>query len=278
MSKSKSAARSHAPSPVNRSSVRLNKFIADAGVCSRRKADELIADGKVTINGKRVFELGIKVDPQKDKVLVAGKPVQAAESLVYYMINKPKNVVTTMDDPLERPKVGDFIDREKRRLFPVGRLDWDSEGLLIMTNDGDFAQAVAHPKEEIPKTYLVKLNGQPDDHQLAKLKKGVTIIGGKVAAKHVERIQLGKSQKYDWIKIIITEGKNRQVRRMFEKIGYDVTKLQRVAIGALSIGKLKRGEYKQLGPKDLEKVFKPVDYYDGKPLAGKSDRTKKKIR
>ena len=159
-----------------------------------------------------------------------------------------------MSDPQGRTTVADFFSRVKGRVFPVGRLDWDSEGLLLMTNDGRFAQEVAHPKKEIPKTYLVKLDGQPTAEQLAKLKRGVSIVGGKVKALHVEKIQRG-ANKYGWYKIVITEGKNRQVRRMFEKIGFDVKKLQRVAIGKLTIGKTRKGEFRELTEKDLRRVF-----------------------
>lgn len=234
--------------------VRLNKFIADSGVCSRRKADQLIAEGQVMVNGKKVYELGVRVDPKQDKVTVGGKPIRSAQEFVYYMFHKPKNVVTTMDDPEGRPKVGDFIQTHER-LFPVGRLDWDTEGLLLMTNDGQFAQNVAHPKKEIPKTYLAKINDKIDPAKLKKLTDGVSIIGGKVAAKSAEKVRYGKSDKYEWIKITITEGKNRQIRRMFEKIGYDVMKLKRISIGELKLGSLEKGEYRQLTREEACKVF-----------------------
>jgi 23S rRNA pseudouridine2605 synthase len=144
----------------------------------------------------------------------------------------------------------------KTRLFPGGRLDWDSEGLLLLTNDGDFSNEVMHPRKGIAKTYLVKVDGQPTAAHLQKLLDGVTIIGGKVKALRVERQNKGSS-KYDWIKISISEGKNRQVRRMFEKIGFDVTKLKRISIGQLKLGTLKKGEYRQLTALEMEKIFKP---------------------
>ena len=239
---------------LNKALVRLNKFIADSGLCSRRKADELIHDGQVMLNGKKVFELGVKVDPTQDRVLVNGKPVAKQSKFVYYMFHKPKNVVTTLEDPLGRPKVGDFIDTTER-LFPVGRLDWDTEGLLLMTNDGQFAQDVAHPKKEIPKTYLVKIDDHIDPAKLKKLIDGVSIIGGRASAKAAEKVKLGNSKKYEWIKITISEGKNRQIRRMFEKIGYDVLKLQRISIGGLKLGALKKGEYRALNAEDLDRIF-----------------------
>ncbi len=234
--------------------IRLNKFLADAGIASRRKADELIESGAVQINGKRVFELGQKVDPTRDRVIVNGKSVKPVEDKVYVIFHKPKNVVTSMNDPLGRPSVADFFHKFPVRIFPVGRLDWDTEGLLLLTNDGEFAQMVSHPTGEVTKTYLAKLDGQITPAKMEKLKRGVSIIGGKVAAKSIEKVQKGGKDK-DWVRIVITEGKNRQVRRMFEKVGHDVLKLQRVAIGRLPLGNLKRGEFRILTPRTLEKVF-----------------------
>jgi 23S rRNA pseudouridine2605 synthase len=243
--------------------VRLNKLIADSGLASRRHADRMIEEGLVTVNGKRVYELGIKVDPQADRILVDGKPLRKPlTQKLYIVMNKPKGVLTTMDDPHGRPTIADYLEGVPVRVFPVGRLDWDSEGLLLLTNDGDFANKVMHPKAEVTKTYLVKLDGQPQPHHIEKLKKGVSIIGGKVSARHIERIKKSgekKSEKYEWYKIIITEGKNRQIRQMFAKIGFDVIKLQRVCIGRLRIGALKVGELAYLNDAAMERVFLPDD-------------------
>lgn len=236
--------------------IRLNKLIAEGGVSSRRAADKLIEEGRVQVNGKKVYELGVRVDPNADKITVDGKPLRARTELVYAMLHKPTGVLTTMEDPLERPTIKDYVDGLPVRLFPVGRLDWDSEGLILLTNDGDYANRIMHPKEEVTKTYLVKVDGQPRPDQLGKLLRGVTIVGGKVAAKSVERIKRGKDQ-YAWLKIVITEGKNRQIRQMFEKIGYDVLKLQRVAIGRLRLGNLKKGEVVFLNEAAAERVFLP---------------------
>jgi 23S rRNA pseudouridine2605 synthase len=241
--------------------VRLNKYIADCGLASRRHADELISDGLVMVNGKKVFELGVKIDPASDRISVKGKPLKPLAQKVYVMFHKPRNVVTTMHDPEGRPTIGDFFDRLPVRVYPVGRLDWDTEGLILLTNDGDFSQSVTHPSKEITKTYFAKVSGQPTEEQLNKLRRGISIIGGKVQAKAVERIRRAtpgqKSDQYDWIKIVITEGKNRQVRLMFEKIGFDVMKLQRVAIGRLRLGNLERGQYMELNLADIAKVFEP---------------------
>lgn len=241
--------------------VRLNKLLAERGLASRRGADKMIADGLVVVNGKKVYELGIKVNPNKDKIIVDGKPIKSKGENIYIMFNKPKNVITSMSDPLERPTVADFVGDLPARVFPIGRLDWDSEGLLLLTNDGDFAQKVMHPKTEVTKTYHVKLNGQPQEYQIKKLLTGVSIPGGRVKAKHVEKLKMIKtsskktSDKNDWYKIIITEGKNHQVREMFKKIGYDVLKLHRVAIGKLRIGALERGQMVFLNEAATQRVF-----------------------
>jgi 23S rRNA pseudouridine2605 synthase len=237
-------------------SMRLNKYLAECGVASRRKADELIAEGSVIVNGKKVYELGTKVYPGTDRITVSGKPVKAPTHKVYILFHKPKNVVTTMDDPEGRPMIADYFERLPVRVFPVGRLDWDTEGMILLTNDGEFAQKVNHPSKEIMKTYLVKVNGHPTSEHFEKLKRGVSIIGGKVAVRHIERVRRGDSDKYDWIKVMIGEGKNRQVRRMFEKIGFDVLKLQRVAVGMLRMpATLKRGEYVFLTESGVKKIF-----------------------
>lgn len=236
--------------------VRLNKLIADRGLASRRGADKMIEDGQITVNGKKVYELGIKVDPVNDRISVSGKPLRGRFENLYIMFHKPKGVLTTMEDPLNRPTVADFIGEVPTRVFPIGRLDWDSEGLLLLTNDGDYANKITHPKAEVTKTYLVKVNGKPTDDKLQKLKNGVTIVGGKVSAKSIEKVKRGKDQ-YDWLKIVITEGKNRQIRQMFEKIGFDVLKLQRVGIGRLRLGNLDRGEMVYLNETAAERVFMP---------------------
>ncbi|MCM2281920.1 MAG: rRNA pseudouridine synthase [Bdellovibrionaceae bacterium] len=249
--------------------IRLNKYLADCGIASRRKADQLIAEGKVVINGKKVYELGTRVDPTADKILVDGKPVKPATNKVYIMFHKPKNVVTTMEDPEGRPTIADYFNRLPVRVFPVGRLDWDTEGLLLLTNDGEFAQRIMHPAEEVPKTYLAKISGHASDDALIRLRRGVSIPGGRVQALHVERIRRG-ADKYDWIKIVVGEGKNRQVRRMFEKIGFDVLKLQRVAIGRLRIGTLERGEYVFLTEAGVQKIFQKEPMVQKNPRSDKA--------
>lgn len=236
--------------------IRLNKWLAECGVASRRHADLLIAEGAVLVNGKKVYELGTRVRPASDRITVNGKPVKTQGEKVYILFNKPKNVVTTMSDPLGRPSVSDYFQRLPVRVYPVGRLDWDSEGMILLTNDGEFSQNVNHPKEEIVKIYLVKVSGRPTDEQLSRLKTGVSIPSGRVAAKIVERVRGKGTGEKDWIKIGIAEGKNRQIRFMFEKIGFDVLKLQRVAIGQLKMPSgLERGEFVFLTEKGIAKIF-----------------------
>lgn len=246
--------------------VRLNKYLSECGIASRRKADQLIADGSVLVNGKKVYELGTRVTPGEDRITVNGKPVKPAAHKLYILFHKPKHVVTTMNDPMGRPSISDYFKRLPVRVFPVGRLDWDTEGMILLTNDGEFAQRVNHPTQEVLKTYIVKVNGRPTAEQLNKLRQGVSIVGGRVAARGIEKIKYGDSDQYDWIKIMIAEGKNRQVRKMFEKIGFDVMKLQRVAIGRLRMPKsLKRGEYLFLTDKGIDKIFQQEPQAPDKP-------------
>lgn len=241
--------------------IRLNKLLAERGLASRRGSDKLIADGLVTVNGKKVYELGVKVDEVNDKITVDGKPIRNKNQMFYIMFNKPKNVITSMTDPLDRPTVADYVAEVPGRVFPIGRLDWDTEGLLIMTNDGDFANKVMHPKTEVTKTYHVKINGQPPKEKINKLLAGVSIPDGRVRAKHIEKLKMSKSSstktsdKYDWYKIVITEGKNHQVREMFKKIGFDVMKLQRVAIGKLRLGSLETGDYVYINDAARDRIF-----------------------
>ena len=238
--------------------VRLNKWLAECGVASRRKCDTFIEEGRIKVNGRKVYELGIKIDPQKDNIFVDNRPLKALEKKVYYAFNKPLNVLTSMDDPTDRTTIKEFVGHIRQRVFPVGRLDWNSEGLLLITNDGEFSQAIQHPTKEITKTYLVKVDGRPSDKDLIKLLKGVSIAGGrkKAKAQFVDRIRRGGFEK-SWLRVIITEGRNRQIRKMFSKIGFDVLKLQRVAIGQLKVGRMKRGELKTLSQEQLKKAFLP---------------------
>lgn len=230
----------------------------------------MIAEGKVLVNGKKVFELGIKVSP-KDRITVDGKPLKQETQKIYLMIHKPKGVLTTLSDPENRPTIADYVNHIEHRVFPVGRLDWDSEGLVLLTNDGEWANKIMHPSSEVSKTYLVKVDGKPSDGDLIKLRKGVSIPGGKVKAIHIEKIKRKEgSKQYDWIKIVINEGKNRQIRYMFEKVGLDVLKLQRIGIGRLRLGNLEKGDIHFLSEQDRRKVFQ-----SDRPEASNMSRVKK---
>jgi 23S rRNA pseudouridine2605 synthase len=234
--------------------TRINRFIAESGVTSRRKADRLIETGKVMVNGKKISEFGMLVGPG-DVVTVDGKKIRPEVEKVTVMFNKPPQVVTTMKDPEGRPCVGEFFAKAKIRLFPIGRLDWASEGLLLLTNDGDFSQRISHPTNKIPKTYLAKVDGDPTNESLQKLVKGFSIIGGRAQALFARVMETRGSNKYAWVQVILDEGRNHQVRLMLSKIGYDVKKLQRTAIGALKLSNLEKGKFRILEEEDIKKVF-----------------------
>ena len=232
--------------------IRLNHFLSSCGICSRRKADEMIKYKTVTVNNKRVQNPAIKIHPETDDVKIEGKQVKPLGKKWYIAFNKPKKVLTSMNDPKNRPCIADYFKRRKTRIFPVGRLDWNSEGLILLTNDGHFSMKVTQHK--IPKTYIVKLNGRPTMSQLSKLKKGVHTEVGKLKALYIEPLRKKKSQ-HSWIKVILAEGRNRQLHRMFEKIGFQIKVLKRTGIGKLKLKSLKPGESFPLSTSDIKKVF-----------------------
>lgn len=228
--------------------VRLQKYLADAGVASRRKSEEFIKRGKVSVNGVVVTELGTKIDDKTDTVTYNGKVVKAETKFVYIMLNKPEGFVTTVKDQFNRPAVTDLV-KVKERVFPVGRLDYDTSGLLILTNDGDLTYKLTHPKHEIEKTYIAKLFGTPDINDINKFKHGVHVDGRKTLPAKIEIIE--KEEKYCYAKIIIKEGRNRQVRKMCEAIKHPVAMLKRVATGDLQLGDLPKGKYRYLTEKEI---------------------------
>lgn len=234
---------------------RIQKILAQMGIASRRKAEELIAEGRVTVNGVPA-EIGMKADSERDHIKVDGKLLTRPEPKVYFIFNKPKGVVTSLSDPEGRPTIRDFIRRVKYRVFPVGRLDYDSEGLLLVTNDGDFAQAILHPSHEVHKTYLVKVKGMVKEEILEKLRRGVRLEDGMTAPAGVRRVRMGRaSENNQWLEVSIHEGKKRQVRRMLEKVGHDVTKLKRVAIDGLKLGDLRPGALRPLTVEEIERLL-----------------------
>ncbi len=209
---------------------RLQKFLAEAGIASRRKSEELIAAGRVQVNGQVVRELGVKIDPAKDKVLFDNKPVKAQETKkVYIMLHKPEGYVTTAKEQFGRPAVLDLVQGVKERIFPVGRLDYDTSGLLLLTNDGDLTYKLTHPKHDVDKTYIAKLYGVPDEGALQKFRRGVVIDGRKTRPAKIQILEKEKDMRFCTAEIIIHEGKNRQVRKMCEAIKHPVAQLKRVA-------------------------------------------------
>ncbi|MBL8841814.1 MAG: rRNA pseudouridine synthase [Planctomycetes bacterium] len=232
------------------SDMRLQRWLAMCGVASRRRCEELITSGRVDVNGAAVTELGSKVDPDRDEVRVDGERVKAPTRRWYVALNKPVGVVCTGDDPAGRPRAIDLVASIPARLFPIGRLDEDSEGLLLLTNDGDFAEKVAHPRYEVPKVYRVTVRGIPDPTALAKLMEGVWLSEGKTAPARV--MTLRKTREFTTILITLHEGRNREVRRMLAKVELPVTKLLRVQVGSVKLGTLKRGEWRLLAPWEVQ--------------------------
>jgi len=229
--------------------LRLQKFISDSGLTSRRKAEELITSGRVRVNGL-VAELGCKVDEQNDVVEVDGKRITLGEKHIYIMLNKPEGYLSSVTDDRGRKTVVELIGL-KERIFPVGRLDYDTEGLLLLTNDGEFTYRVTHPKFEITKTYIATLDKRIMWDRIKVLLDGVEIEDYVGTANALHIINENKNQ----VMITISQGKNRQVRKMFEKTGYTVKKLQRISIGALRLANLKKGEWRELSKKEAEKIF-----------------------
>jgi 23S rRNA pseudouridine2605 synthase len=223
---------------------RLQKIIASAGIASRRKAEELIQAGRVTVNGRVVTELGTKADPERDHVKVDGKLLHRPRSRVYLMLNKPRNCVTTLSDPEGRPTVMQFLQGVRERVYPVGRLDYHSEGLLLLTNDGEFSNLIQTGGARVPKTYLVKTSGSPSDDDLEKLRSGVKLDGRRTLPARIRRLQPEAANP--WFEVTLIEGRQNQIRRMFQRQGFLVEKLKRVQIGPLQLGPLRPGEFRRL--------------------------------
>jgi 23S rRNA pseudouridine2605 synthase len=236
--------------------VRIQKYLAVAGIASRRKAEELIKDGRVSVNGARVTDMGIKVTPA-DTVEVNGKKVFLEENKVYVMLNKPVGYVTTVKDQFGRPTVVDLIRDIKERIYPVGRLDYDTSGLLLLTNDGDFTFKLTHPKHEMNKTYIAEVVGVPDAADLNRIRNGIKIEDYVTATAEMEVLKTtksiyGKKQEHtSFIRITIHEGKNRQVRKMCEAIGHPVITLKREAIGKVQLGNLGEGAWRNLSEEEI---------------------------
>jgi pseudouridine synthase len=228
---------------------RVQKILSEYGIASRRKAEELIKEGRVTVNGQ-IAQLGQKADPEKDYIKVDGKLLIKPEPKVYYAFHKPPKVITSLIDPQGRPTIKDFLKGIKFRVYPVGRLDYDSEGLLLLTNDGNIAYKIMHPSSQIEKTYLVKVEGIIENEKISKLRKGVK-IDGKLAVP--VRVSIVKKLKANsWIRITLHEGRKREIRKMLEKIGHPVIRLIRVSINGVKLGELKPGHYRPLTKEEIE--------------------------
>jgi len=219
-------------------------MIAGSGLSSRRKAEMLIAAGRVTVNGKVVTKLGTKVDPGRDHVKVDGRHLTGAQPFVYLVLNKPRNVMSTLNDPGGRDTVKDFLHGVSVRVFPVGRLDFDSEGLMLLTNNGELAQALLHPRYHVPKTYLIKVKRVLTDDAIAQLQQGVQLEDGLTGPAVVKKVK--KAEQNSWLEITIREGRKHQVKRMLEAVGHPVIKLMRIRMGPLSLGDLAPGEFRFL--------------------------------
>jgi pseudouridine synthase len=230
--------------------VRLQKVLAEAGVASRRASEVLIQAGRVCVNGEVVRKLGVKVDPERDQVTVDGRPLPRQNRTVYVMLNKPAGVVTTARDPQGRPTVVDLVSTAGVRLFPVGRLDVDTEGLLLLTNDGELAHLLLHPRYHVPKTYLARVSGRVSPEALALLRRGVELDDGLTAP--AEARLAPREAGLSVVEVILREGRKRQVKRMLAAVGHPVIALRRVAFGPLALGELPLGAWRVLEPAEVE--------------------------
>ncbi|HHW56650.1 MAG TPA: rRNA pseudouridine synthase [Clostridia bacterium] len=228
---------------------RLQKYLAECGIASRRKCEDYILQGRVKVNGRVVRELGVKINPEVDIIEFDGKIVRRENKKIYIMLNKPTGYITSAKDQFGRPTVMDLI-KIKERIYPVGRLDYDTSGLLLLTNDGGLANILMHPRHEIVKTYIAKIKGIPTEKELERFRNGLLIDGYLTSKAEIEILSI--ENRTCVVEIKIHEGKNRQVRKMCEAIGHPVIFLTRTKIGELSLGKLKPGEWKYLTPKEIE--------------------------
>ena len=232
--------------------VRLQKFLAEAGVGSRRRCEQLIQQGKISVNGQRVTTLGTKVDPETDRVMLGSKPV-AAERKIYIALNKPAGVLCTNRDTHGRKRVLDLLPRSLPRLYTVGRLDQDTEGLLFLTNDGNFSLRLTHPRYKMPKTYLVEVEGELKNEQIARLLEGVHSEGQVLRAEKVFQVRpCGKTTE---LRLVIREGKKRQIRRMLAAVGHPVVRLTRLSVHSVSLGDLKTGQWRYLTDEEIHKLM-----------------------
>lgn len=250
-----------AKSALDDGKVRLNRFLAMSGVCSRRAADELITGGSVEVNGQTITELGFRVDPATDKVAVDGEGIRQ-EKKVYVLFNKPTNVVCTNARNEQKKRVIDFLPEVKGRLFTVGRLDLDSEGLILLTNDGEFAQRLTHPRYGVPKTYSVVVRGRIGQKELEKARGGVWLAEGPTQGMQIKVERAGNDKSM--VKVVLREGKNREIRRVFARLDLPVLELKRIRIGELSLHGMKPGDWRFLLKHEVDELL-AVSSADAKP-------------
>ena len=236
--------------------MRINKYLAECGIGSRRASEQFVLDGRITVNGKVVLNLATDIDPEKDRVAFDGKKVEQIRKHLYIALNKPKGCVTTTADEKDRKTVLDYLPEKYKgkRIFPVGRLDYETEGLILLTTDGDTANRIMHPRHELPKTYAARIEGTIAEDLLETLRGGVELDGEKTKKCKVRRLEAEEGEAR--IEIVITEGRNRQVRRMFEAVGKTVIFLKRTAIGDIRLGGMGRGESRELKEKEIEYLKK----------------------
>jgi 23S rRNA pseudouridine2605 synthase len=227
---------------------RLQKILSQAGIASRRASEQLMLDGRVTVNGTTVRELGTKADPHRDDIRVDGSRIKLVERRLYILLNKPRGYVSTRSDPERRPTVIDLLRGVRDYVYPVGRLDFDSEGLLILTNDGDLAAKLTHPRHGVARVYEARVLGVPDDHDLDRLQKGVVVDGHKTGPADVKTLGPGH------LRVVVREGRNRQVRKMCDAIGHPVTSLRRVAMGPIQDTRLKLGHWRELSEAEVKRL------------------------
>jgi pseudouridine synthase len=232
--------------------IRLQKILSQAGIASRRAAEKLIADGRVSVNGATVREMGVKADPAVDDIRVDGRRVKGAERLRYILLNKPKGYVTTRSDPQRRPTVIDLLDGVREYVYPVGRLDYDSEGLLLLTNDGDLAARLTHPRHGVERTYEARVSGMPDREALDRLRRGIPLDGHRTLPATVVLVNEHRREGNGVLRLTIREGRNRQVRRMCEAVGHPVQTLSRVRIGPIADRRLQPGSWRELSQAEIK--------------------------
>lgn len=239
---------------------RLQKIMAASGIASRRKAEEMIAAGRVALNGKVVTEQGTKADLERDEICVDGKPLATPQRLVYFLLNKPKGYVTTVSDPEGRPTVMDLLPKGSERVYPVGRLDYASEGLVLMTNDGALAQKLTKAGSHVAKTYRVKISGKPEEKDIARLRAGITIEleDGRRVKTSPAKIRLAEDGANPWYEMTLIEGRNRQIRRMFERVGHRVEKIRRVQLGPLVLD-VEPGKVRPLTVKEVAQLKRAAE-------------------